>query len=321
MEPKPSSNDPWNELAQAIEDVDHLSMDPEFEKIMRQQSILESFQLFQGHSPIITENNELFHGSTLTRYLPTPTVKIDCVNMRVDLRGSFLDATGSLEINDRKLAISSESGNLLLHDTTQPNMPPVPIEPEDITNFLLATAANFLKEKQSSVEAIIYAHQNTEDELERLGSAIFMFGSLIGASSHTIQSYFKGQNQEIIAKFTELESPDNSEISNQLLLSTPTDLDPVLADEVIARNHQTAVIDEFTADERMAVHQIAVRPIGALDIALSDNPFQAQPGAVYVDYSKGADAREVQHYGLLCRELLTAYRQLTYELTTTEEQP
>ena len=315
MDHYPRNINRWLELEQAIDDVDSLPMEDDFIERMQENSIYEVFRFDQGPRAIWVDNTEFFKGSALTKHIESDYIVIEDAYFESTLRGDFTDSTGKVKINGKEWWIASEKGQSLLYDLTQSEMPPLPIEPSEVNNLLLAVASSFVREHLSTVAAITHVNENEESEPRRLGMTIFMSGSLFGSSSHTIRSLFQGDNDSIIAEFTETESPVDSGQVSQLLLGSTIDRDLYLTDEILLQNEK-AIIDnaeQSSGSVRRASHDwVRQTPQDLIDAVLSDNPFERNHGIIaeYSDAENSIAKTEVQQYANLCEQFLKAYRKI-----------
>lgn len=305
----PNSDVQWHELVQAIEDVDHLALDENFERTLDTFAIFKQTTFVQGDSPLRVDNDSVFRGNYFTRCIEHPRITLQETTLATDIRGGFVDIKGSFILNGKEFRILSRKGKLLTHSESD-NFPPMPIEPHDITALLAALASQFSYERISCVSAFSEQLESAEDDYHQLATAVSLMGNFIGTSTKTVRSYLPGDTEAIIAEMTEVETPDNSDVRNQLLLGTTSDLFG-LTDEISLSQHQTALEDTYTVEERLATHALTQRPAILHKVALDEYPFQHQPGAVVAPYTETSGPEEVRRYAILCRELMCAYTKLS----------
>lgn len=308
LNPENLSGNRWLQLQQAIDDVDHLPFDEEFVDVMRELALYETVQFDQDGNEVCVANSVFFRGSTITSNITDRYITVNNLSLNSRRSGDNTAVYGNLEVNGRQIEISTIGDNIYLHYTNMPDIPAVPIEKSDITNFLLATAHGYIGEKKSSVEGIINMQSEATDIDEQLGATMHMMGQIFGRSTHTIRAFFDDGESALIADLSRDESPSNNDIHNGLLLSTPnTDFGQDVADEVLTANHQSLPDQESSVTMRRGAHQLVSRY--AIDAAMDAYPFEEGPGAISAEYSDNepAVAEEVRHYALLCEQLLAAY--------------
>lgn len=301
----------WDNLDRAIQEVQDLVFDDGFVRKLYERSIQIRTSFAQGEFALCLPNDSLYRESALSSSAEGTYLTISDMALVIESKGDYHFFQGEVKIDGHELLLSSHKGKIYLQ---QGDMPPLPLEPAEVTNFLLITAAQMIDQRPDA-EAILHNDSMHLDKnsWERLHATVGQMGNLTGISKRKVRSLFVKDTEEegIITELIESETPHESDIHTQFRLHRAGDL---LSDETNL-NHK----ENFHTENDTLVHRVACRAIALTDLAgfitsaTESNPFPQQKGAIYGSYIEGSSAEEVRRYALLCRDLLESYRQLTEE--------
>ncbi len=314
MESVSPANNPnyseWYILANAIDTVSDLPFDDKFVETMRKNAVQFETVFNQGDAAICLDNCSYFTASELTKYSSERHLVVSGTSPMITMVNGSYTIDGEVVINGIPKYFYSENEVVYLQES---NMPSVPIEPTEITNFFLAIAGTMIDENPDDVEELLIASQKQSSPWDALAMTISKMGNLFGGSRQTMRSLFEGDSASILAELTISEYPDGNDMANCLLLEQV--LPGQRIDESLLTHDQRVQDQNYREVSR--VGYIATARSGAAGhparIALLNEPVHIDITEAEVHPYNRSDPKP-EHtvaYAKLCQNFLEMYKQLT----------
>ena len=291
----------WLEWADAAATVEALALDEDYASRVSERAVQETAHFSQGDDLLYISDGRHFSHSALTRFVAGSDLAVGAMDLTVESRGSFHFCRGRVTINQKVVVINSHEGTIYVEE--EAGMPLMPIEPEDLTNFLLIATNG----------AIVNQDIETEQPApwDRLRSYVAKMGTLSGESSNATRAVFPGNSEGIIVELTEAETPVGSSISNQLLLHRTAD---PFSDETALENAEHLLGHGDRVARNIAYRALSGTNLVEFLATAADNPLTPERGGISGSYMPpDSSPEDIQRYGRLCQDFLASYQRLTAE--------
>lgn len=290
-------------LPKAVQLVESLAFDEGFVNIIKKHSLYIESTVDQEHgTEYCLENTKAFRQSNLVNFLDdSPYFVAEDTSIRMTARGEFYNLSGQTTINDSTITFSSYKGNLFA--TVAPDLSPIPIDPDDISELLLATLSGQVTEEPEIIEKSLHADELEEKDnsWERLARIISASGNIYGRSTRTIYSIIPKINERIAIELIEVETPEGSDIHNHLQRVEESD---IFADIIGLRHSESAPPDLLLPALHTAYH--ARESLSKVDYFLEQTRAAGLPPshAVTIERNLESSQKEIEHYTLLCEDFI-----------------
>lgn len=323
----------WEDMQNAMARAEGLPTEDGFIDVMRQQMFSQTAEYHWSGQSIMTEthDNALLASSELTKYLfEKPVTTFSDTTLKISQTGEFFDIVGNTTINEQVIQIFSDNNQLY---TQTGSFPPLPISLDTLSNYLLIIAALSTGEPTSNIEEILKSVEEFQQgyPIKRLMMVTAAMGHVCGISSCTINSFFPSDLDNLIASYTEFETPTDSSLSSQLLLTRdargdggdyiPSDEEEdIPGDEVGISQCKSHIPDTTIPPIYRASHAPALK--GCAERLAAGREPHPEPelitgpsrGAICVEHAPSSTSDEVRLYATLCRDFLASYDKILAHL-------
>jgi len=314
--PNQPDYDKWRKRADAMNRVADLAHEDGYIEFLDKMALRKRYHWESDETKIALESNAI--KGELVQYLGSDRILVvDNLAAEATVARSGVGIVAELTINGRIFSIQGRNDELFLN---VPNLDtPINISAQDLTEFMLVLAANYVDSGHGSPLKMMNEYDQATSDVHRLIAIIYGIGNINGRSSRTTWAAVKDDTSAFVARLTEMENPDSSYLNHTIQTIDSTELFYLEEGFDITQTNNPTTYGNAPRDE-VEISYSGISPedgisqfIGA---ALRRSSIKNLPGLSY-RHSAGHGAEESREYADDCIRFL----RLLDIIIPTQEQP
>lgn len=213
MDPIPNQPDydRWYKKADAMNRVADLANDDRYLSFLMDNALRQRCHWESGDANIALYRDNKH--SELTKLLTSDRVLVmNDFAVEITRVSSGLGLAAEFTVNSRLFSVRGLNEKLALYDEGSGTS--IGISTEDFTELMLSVAARYVSSGGGSPRMMMEEYDRSENDLERLSAIVYGLGGVQGESSRTTWAVVEDDTNSFVARLTEIETPNLSEMNH-----------------------------------------------------------------------------------------------------------
>lgn len=211
----------WHKRAGAMNRVADLAHDYAYVSFLNEKALRERYHWESDDTKIALDRDSA--KCKIIQYLGSDRILVigDFAVEAIAARPG-ISISAELTVNDSQFKIRGLDDELFLET---PNLGvAINISTQDLTEFMLNLAVYYVSNGHGSPLKMMNEYDQATDNLQRLIAVIYGLGNINGESSRTTWSAVKDDTNAFVARLTEIENPNSSELNHTIQTIDLTEL-------------------------------------------------------------------------------------------------